>query len=168
MKCLSFHSLFTPHFPLSSFSLAARGRGCQSSCAPHLGRSASTAKELWVSVSLHGNAWQPITILATRTQVAKALPLLLPLALIRKSLQWAAAQSPITTFQTRVSLQNKGYANNMFTQILVHTEHISQLHAFSELFGTNATLCIKKGNIDVILMLVQNDFFKQGQWSCFI
>lgn len=49
---------------LGFFYRLAQGRGCQSSCAPHLGRSASTAKELWVSVSLHSNAWQVITIIA--------------------------------------------------------------------------------------------------------
>lgn len=38
------------------FSVIAPERGCQSSCAPHLGRSASIAKERWVPVFLHSNA----------------------------------------------------------------------------------------------------------------
>ncbi len=96
----------SPHIFLSPFSLIARGRGCQSSCAPHLGRSASTAKELWVSVSLHGNTWQLIAIITTHTK-GESSPSLLLLALVRKSLQRAAARSEITMFQTWASLQHK-------------------------------------------------------------
>lgn len=96
---LFFLSLSDSLFP---FSLLARGRGCQSSCGPHLGRSASTAKELWVSVSLHGNAWQPIIIITTHThtQAPNALLPLLPLAVLSGNLfneQQHEARTPYFT-----------------------------------------------------------------------
>lgn len=56
---------------LTPSSLAARGRGCLSSCAPHQERSACTAKELWVSVSLHGYMWQAHRCHSRKTRVLK-------------------------------------------------------------------------------------------------
>lgn len=75
---LLFSLLILPSAPSLAFipPRAARGRGCQSSCAPHLERSASTAKEPWVSVYLHGNAHDsPSPSVAQNTSVESSPPL---------------------------------------------------------------------------------------------
>lgn len=75
---LAFLSPYPTFCAISGFlpPRAARGRGCQSSCAPHLERSASTAKEPWVSVYLHGNAHDsPSPSVAQNTSVESSPPL---------------------------------------------------------------------------------------------
>lgn len=67
-SCNTSVAVYLPWFSsLTPCRFTVTERECQSSCAPHLGRFASTAKGLWVSVSLHGNTWQAITISASHS-----------------------------------------------------------------------------------------------------
>lgn len=78
-------------FSYSTFSssLAARGRGCLSLCALHQEKSACTAKELWVSGSLHGNIWQLVAVTATKQECWNVLFSHFFVVVVGMSVQWA-------------------------------------------------------------------------------
>lgn len=145
MSLTCFLSLPYLLFSLLPFSLPARGRGCQSSCAPHLGRSASTAKEPWVPVSLHGNAWQPITITATHTSVERP-PLLIASRSCQEIFTTSSSIKRDHHISPWVSLQNRGYADIMYQHTyydsLQHsTLYIQRNQIFRCSFNDSGTCC---------------------------
>lgn len=102
----------------------ARGRGCQSSCAPHLERSASTAKEPWVSVYLHGNAHDSLSPSVPQYTSAESSP---PLVASRSCQEIFTADGSIKPCFTHGCQKNESLWKHRVSQVHTPARLISLL-----------------------------------------